>query len=359
MCKASLILLAYRTTLLFFSRECSGQFLRWRHSPRRIKIWNEIMNFIARFMLLITAIFSYLPPVGAEDSAVKPFKAAWNVRDHIPLEKFTIQSHRGAGELAPENTLEAFELGWKLGTIPEADVRTTNDGVIVAFHDNDFSRVVRDIGPELKTKGVADVSFAELSQLDVGAWRGDEFKGRRVSRMTDVYALMQQHPERRLYLDYKDAELQQLADEVSGYGIESQVILASSKHPLLRRWKKLLPNSGTLLWIPGTETQKRAAMEAARKTDFDGITQLQIHVRMPGDATDIQPGEPFSPSRQFLGEVSIELAERGILFQTLPYGATDAVTYSQLLDAGLASFATDYPNVTLKAVRDYYEVDTK
>src|SRR3954468_7135924 len=64
-------------------------------------------------------------------------KSSWNVRDHIPLEKFIIQSHRGAGELAEENTLAAFELGWKLGTYPEADIRTTKDGVIVAFHDND------------------------------------------------------------------------------------------------------------------------------------------------------------------------------------------------------------------------------
>jgi glycerophosphoryl diester phosphodiesterase len=31
----------------------------------------------------------------------------WNVRDHIPLSQFVIQSHRGAGELAPENTIEA------------------------------------------------------------------------------------------------------------------------------------------------------------------------------------------------------------------------------------------------------------
>ncbi|MCA9182646.1 MAG: hypothetical protein KDA51_14380, partial [Planctomycetales bacterium] len=205
------------------------------------------MNSVARSMLLVAFFISFIPTAMAEDSRVKPFMAHWNVRDHIPLEEFTIQSHRGAGELAPENTLEAFELGWKLGTIPEADVRTTNDGVIVAFHDSDFSRVVRGIAPELKSKGVADVTFDELSQLDVGAWRGDEFKGRRVSRMTDIYALMQQHPARRLYLDYKDADLEQLADEVRQYGVASQVLLASSKHDLLRRWKKLLPNSGTLL----------------------------------------------------------------------------------------------------------------
>jgi hypothetical protein len=35
-------------------------------------------------------------------------------------DKFIIQSHRGAGDLAPENTLDAFELGWRLGTHPEA-----------------------------------------------------------------------------------------------------------------------------------------------------------------------------------------------------------------------------------------------
>lgn len=317
------------------------------------------MNTIVRCGLLIAAIASPLTLATAQDadqeSSVKPFKAKWNVRDHIPLTEFTIQSHRGAGELAPENTLEAFELGWKLGTIPEADVRTTNDGVIVAFHDNNFSRVVRGIDAEMQKKGVSDISFDELSQLDVGAWLGDEFKGRRVSRMTDIYALMKQHPKRRLYLDHKDADLEQLASEVKQYDVASQVILASSKHELLRQWKKLLPDSGTLLWIPGNEQHKRAAMEAARQTDFDGITQLQIHVQMPGNAADIQPGEPFSPSRQFLAEVSSELADRGILFQTLPYGATDAVTYTQLLDAGLASFATDYPNVTLKAVHDYYE----
>src|SRR5512138_1889134 len=77
-------------------------------------------------------------------------------------ESVIVQAHRGAGNLAPENTLEAFELGWKLGAIPEADLRTTKDGVIVAFHDANFKRVVKGASPELQKKGVADISFAEL-----------------------------------------------------------------------------------------------------------------------------------------------------------------------------------------------------
>jgi len=53
-------------------------------------------------------------------------------------------------------------------------------------------------------------------------------------------------------------------------------------------------------------------------------------------------------------EVSQELAKRGILYQTLPYGAKDEAIYTTLLDLGFASFATDHPKVTKKAVADYY-----
>jgi glycerophosphoryl diester phosphodiesterase len=286
--------------------------------------------------------------------APQAVKSSWNVRDYIPAEKFIIQSHRGAGELAEENTLEAFELGWKLGTYPESDVRTTKDGVIVAFHDENFSRVVKGIAPGMAKKGVADVTFEELSQLDVGSWKGEQFKGRRVSRLAEVFERMKGRPERHLYLDIKNVDLEKLAAEVKAAGVERQVVLASPKHATLREWKTLVPESDTLIWIPGTEAEKREKIETLRKAGFEGITQLQVHVRLPGDAKDVAPGEPFSPSRAFLMELSGELAGKGILFQTLPYGAKDPAIYAQLLDAGLASFATDHPEITLKAVREYY-----
>lgn len=78
--------------------------------------------------------------------------AAWNIRDHLPREDIVVQGHRGVGNLAEENTVEAFELAWKLGVIPEADLRITRDGVIVPFHDNNFARVVKDAPPELRKK---------------------------------------------------------------------------------------------------------------------------------------------------------------------------------------------------------------
>jgi glycerophosphoryl diester phosphodiesterase len=285
-----------------------------------------------------------------------PLKSPWNVRDHIPLEEFIIQSHRGAGELTEENTIEAFEMGWKLNTYPEADVRMTKDGVIVAFHDNDFSRVVKDAPPELAKKGVKDLTWEELSQLDVGSWKGEQFKGRRVLRMTEGLAAMKGKPERHLYLDIKQVDLEKLANEVRAAGVEKQIVFTSPKHEQIREWASLIPGTDTLLWIGGTQEAKREAIEKLKKANFEGVTQVQIHVRLPSETKEkILPGEPFTPSRAFLIEMSQELSKRGILFQTLPYGAKDESTYKQLLDLGLASFASDHPDVTWKAVREYYD----
>ena len=284
-------------------------------------------------------------------------KSEWTARDHIPIDKFIIQSHRGAGELSEENTPEAFELGWKLNTIPEADVRTTKDGVIVAFHDKNFARVVKGASEELKKQGVEHLTFAELQKLDVGSWKGEQFAGRRVSKMSDIFALMQGNSDRRLYLDIKQVDLKKLAGEVKWAEIESQVILASTKYEQIREWRQLLPAGQTLLWMGGTEEKLRGRVEELRKANFADVTQVQIHTHLKGDAADVKRDsvDPFKESDAFLIEAGNELRSRNILFQTLPYGGSTKEVYWKLLDLGLMSFATDHPDVTWDAVKAYYQ----
>jgi glycerophosphoryl diester phosphodiesterase len=285
---------------------------------------------------------------GTAGAAAGDEPRAWNVRDHVPLARFVIQSHRGAGELEAENTVPAFELGWSLGTVPEADLRTTKDGVVVAFHDADFRRVVKGVSPDMAKKGIKDVTWDFVRGLDVGAWKREMFAGRRVPRMSDVFQVMAGRPERRLYLDIKNIDLKHLAGEVRAARVEAQVILASTHHAVIREWKGLVPQSGTLLWMGGTEEALEKRLAGLRNAKFEGVTQLQIHVRTTasGDIT---------PSPTFLTKVGQELRARDILFQTLPWGSTDPKVYRRLLDLGVASFATDYPEITLAAVRTYYE----
>lgn len=284
----------------------------------------------------------------------------WNVRDHIPLREFTMQAHRGAGDLAPEGSREAFELGWKLGCIPEADLRRTKDGVIVSFHDNNFARILPNAPDDLKKKGVADLTFAEAQKLDVGSFRNEQFAGQRMISLVEMVKLLKEHPERSLYIDIKKVDFHQLAAET--FAVHPQLILASTKYDELKLWRQVAPRSRTLHWMGGPKDwmsgspddpngpQAKLAqrLAALRAVNFAGIDELQIHVNTSPDGT-------FYPSEAFLRKVGNELRTHGILFQTLPWGQKDPKVFHRLMDLGVASFATDFPDVAMDAVRSYYE----
>ncbi|TWT29433.1 glycerophosphodiester phosphodiesterase [Blastopirellula retiformator] len=282
--------------------------------------------------------------------------ASWQLRDHLPIEQFTLQAHRGAGELSEENTLEAFELGWSLNCIPEADVRTTKDGVIVAFHDANFARVAKDVTPELAKQGVKDLTLDQLRQLDVGSWKGSDFENRQTPTLAEVFALMRKDRSRRLYLDWKDADLPQLAALVKKEDVESQVIFASTLYPKLQEWMRLSPHSQTLLWMRGDDAKLEKRFDELRATDFADVTQLQIHVHLtkPADQVKRTDINPFKETDAFLIARGEELRKRGILYQTLPYGGASEVIYLKLLDLGFMSFATDHPHITWNAVNEHY-----
>lgn len=297
-------------------------------------------------------------PGGA--SAATPTKTDWNIVDHIPLEKVIIQGHRGVGYLAEENTIESFELAWKMGIYPESDLRMTKDGVIVPFHDGDFSRVVKGASPELKKKGVKDLTYAELAKLDVGSWKGEQFAGRRVLPMSTIFELMRGRPERHLYMDIKAIEFPKLAAEIRKYGLEKQIVLASRKVDELRAWKALVPESETLLWMHGNEADLRKDLAAHRAKKFAGITQLQIHVypKVTNDkwappTDESGPENPFRLRNAFLIEVGNELRQHGVVFQTFPY-TDDPTVYGKLLDLGVMSFATDHPDIAVREIKAYY-----
>ena len=81
-------------------------------------------------------------------------------------------AHRGAGLLAPENTLAAFRVGAGHGYRAfECDVKLSADGVPFLLHDATLQRTT----PE---RGLAsDRSWAELSRLDAGGWHSRGFAG--------------------------------------------------------------------------------------------------------------------------------------------------------------------------------------
>lgn len=81
-------------------------------------------------------------------------------------------AHRGAGKLAPENTLAAFRLGASHGwRMFECDAKLSQDGVLFLLHDDSLERTSNGQGM------AGDQAWAALSQLDVGAWHSRRYAG--------------------------------------------------------------------------------------------------------------------------------------------------------------------------------------
>jgi glycerophosphoryl diester phosphodiesterase len=262
-----------------------------------------------------------------------------------------IQAHRGGGIALPENTLETFRWSWDRQLTPEADLRTTQDGVIVCFHDANLKRVVRNANGDPAGDAIEKRTVSDIETFDVGTFRGREFAGQRVPMLASVLDEMKGHPDRLLYIDIKTARLPALARLVKEHGVERQVIFTTPDHALIRKWKKQIPKSMTLLWNGGKETELKERMAVLRKANFEGITHLQVHVRVG----DLNSDEPFTPSSDFIQSLGTELEGRGIVFQVLPWECKEQAAYERLLELGVDSFATDYPEVTLSAVQSFRE----
>lgn len=90
-------------------------------------------------------------------------------------------AHRGAGKLAPENTLAAFKLGASHGyRMFECDVKLSADGVPFLLHDNTLNRTTTGEG----TAG--EQTWSALSQLDAGSWHSRSFAGEPLPTLTNI-----------------------------------------------------------------------------------------------------------------------------------------------------------------------------
>ncbi|MFO0628826.1 MAG: glycerophosphodiester phosphodiesterase [Polyangiales bacterium] len=90
-------------------------------------------------------------------------------------------AHRGAGLLAPENTLAAIARGAALGQrMCELDVKLSAEAVPVLMHDDTLARTTDGHG------AVAQTHLAALRALDAGAWHAEAFRGARVPTLDEV-----------------------------------------------------------------------------------------------------------------------------------------------------------------------------
>ncbi len=87
-------------------------------------------------------------------------------------------AHRGAGTLAPENTLAAFQQGAAWGyRMFECDAQLSADEVVFLLHDARLERTTDGHGL------AAEQPWVQLAERDAGQWHSPAFAGERLPRL--------------------------------------------------------------------------------------------------------------------------------------------------------------------------------
>ena len=278
----------------------------------------------------------------------------WAKPAPMPREKglYRSQIHRGGGKASrPDNSLETFLWCWGLGFAPEADARLTKDGVAIAMHDPTLKRIGRGIPEKLAKTPIKDLDWADIRDVDTGSYLGAEYATTRLATMEAVFAAMKGRPERLLYVDEKGAPPELIAELGEKFGVIEQIYYTSSKWQLIPRWRKVAPKGRSMVWlgnfpknnepasIAKTEAFVQQRLDELAAIGFDGIDQVQIHVR-----TDLTKEDPVCPSTPFLKRAIELLHKHGVSAQTVTWTeGTNAEVHKKLWDIGFDHFTSDYP----------------
>lgn len=138
-----------------------------------------------------------------------------------------IIGHRGAGDLGPENTLQALRKGIECADFVEVDLRLTKDGIPVAIHDASLDRTTDGAGP------VKSYTIEELKRLDAG-------EGESIPALYEVLKLIRDSGS-GLVAEIKEPGTEAIIVSVLMDQMPGRLILTSAYPDSVAMAKRLLP----------------------------------------------------------------------------------------------------------------------
>lgn len=159
---------------------------------------------------------------------------SWKKLTDLPV----IIAHRGSSEIAPENTLVAFQRALKEGAHAlELDVRLTKDKEIVVIHDAKLERTTNGYGK------VEDTLLKDLKKHDAGSWFNPAYSSERIPTLEEVFKLLKKkigiNIEIKPKIKHSDFMIKKCVELVEKYSLHKCVLISSFEHPLVKKVKML------------------------------------------------------------------------------------------------------------------------
>jgi glycerophosphoryl diester phosphodiesterase len=226
-------------------------------------------------------------------------------------------AHRGAGKLAPENTLAAFRLGAALGYRAfECDVKLSADGVPFLLHDATLERTTTG-------RGLAGAQrWSQLSQLDAGGWHGRLHAGEPLPTLASVAAFVQANGH-QLNIEIKPSPGQETE---TGHGVATHAAHLWARAPVAPLLSSFRPEA--LL------AARAAAPGLPRALLLDSLVDGWLDLARSLDCVAV-----VTHHRCMDGEILGRLRAAGL--QGLVYTVNDADAARRLLALGVAGIITD------------------
>ncbi len=148
-----------------------------------------------------------------------------------------IIAHRGASHEAPENTLASINLAWQQNVAAvEIDIHLSKDNKIVVIHDGNTRKTTG------KNEDVVNQTWAELRQLDVGKWKGEQWRNERIPTLDEVLSTVPKNKRLFIEIKCKDTVLPILKDTLQGASVRpEQITLIGFDLPLMTKAQNLMP----------------------------------------------------------------------------------------------------------------------
>lgn len=176
--------------------------------------------------------------------AVHFFKQSPKGEDHMrrPL----LLAHRGFSGQYPENSPLAFQMAVEKTCVDgiESDVHISKDGKLIVFHDASVERTSNGTG------FIRDMTYDELLELDIGAWKSPAFAGQHIWTLGQLLDFCKE-TKLLLNLELKNYEVfyegleQRVIDEVCARKMQEQVFVSSFNHISMQHFKEMCPDIET------------------------------------------------------------------------------------------------------------------
>ena len=160
--------------------------------------------------------------------------------DSFYRERPLILGHRGARDMAPENTLAAFQAALDVGADGfELDASRCSTGEIVVIHDDTVDRTTNGSGR------VGTMSYYVVREMDAGSWFDRQYARERIPSLEEALDLARGRA--RVNIEIKSTTVtsdgieQDIAEMVRSRGMVEQVIISSFDPLALRRMNKAAP----------------------------------------------------------------------------------------------------------------------